>query len=249
MLKQSGRFLLQVVLVTAVMVTAAFAQSLPPTAQAAIDKVFADYNKPDSPGCSLAVYQNGAMAFARGYGRASLEHGVPITPQTVFDIGSTSKQFTAVSIMLLEQDGRLTLDDAVQKHIPELPAYEQPITIRHLLHHTSGLRDYLTLWALAGMNTENWTTQDDAGRRRAPGGPAAARQLSRRSRVPVLEHRLPAAGGDCETGERQEPARVRGRTGVRSAGHDEHVHSRRSPQGRLAPCDRVFATRRRRFRD
>jgi CubicO group peptidase (beta-lactamase class C family) len=80
----------------------------------------------------------------------------------VFDIGSTSKQFTAFAILLLERDEKLALDDDVRKYVPELQPIQPPVTIRHLMVHTSGIRDYLTLWSLAGMKTENWTTQDDA---------------------------------------------------------------------------------------
>ncbi|MBP1635075.1 MAG: beta-lactamase, partial [Acidobacteria bacterium] len=132
--------------------------------RAKVDEVFAAFTKAPSPGCALAVYRDGEIAYARGYGLASLEHSVPITPTTVFDIGSTSKQFTAFSILLLERDGRLSLDDEVQRFIPELPRYQRPVTVRHLLQHTSGLRDYLTLFELAGVKTESWTTQQDAVR-------------------------------------------------------------------------------------
>src|SRR5690242_8155326 len=123
---------------------------LAPTVGADIDRVFSDVAKPNSPGCALAVYQNGKIVYERGYGLASLENQVPITPRTVFDLGSTSKQFTAFSILLLERDGKLALADDVRKYIPELPKYERTITIADLMHHTSGLRDYLTLWNLAG---------------------------------------------------------------------------------------------------
>src|SRR4051794_22319000 len=92
---------------------------------------------------------------------ASLEQGALITPQTVFDIGSTSKQFTATSILLLAQDGKLSLDDDVHKFLPELPDYGTPVTLRHLLHHTSGMRDYTNLMFLGGFNIEDWTTDDD----------------------------------------------------------------------------------------
>lgn len=127
-----------------------------------VDAVFAEYAKPGSPGCSLAVVQNGRIAYEKGYGLASLEFGVPIDPKkTVFDIGSTSKQFTATSILLLAKDGKLSLDDEVRKHIPEFPDYGTPVTIRHLLHHTSGIRDYLNLMILAGFNFEDWTTAED----------------------------------------------------------------------------------------
>jgi CubicO group peptidase (beta-lactamase class C family) len=128
-----------------------------------VDAVFAEYAKPGSPGCSLAVVQNGNIVYEKGYGLASIEHGVPIDPKkTVFDIGSTSKQITAASILLLAQDGKLSLDDEVRKHVPELPDYGTPVTIRHLLHHTSGIRDYINLMAMGGINFEDWTTGADA---------------------------------------------------------------------------------------
>ena len=85
----------------------AAAQPLPAEQRQLVDRVFAAYDRADTPGCAVAVYRSGEIAYARGYGLASLEHRVPITPQTVFDIGSTSKQFTAFSILLLERDGKL----------------------------------------------------------------------------------------------------------------------------------------------
>src|SRR5208283_2926470 len=128
----------------------------------AVDQVFADYSKPGSPGCSLGVFRDGRIIYAKGYGLANLEENVPITPQTVFDIGSTSKQFTAASILLLEKQGKLSVNDDIRKRIPELPDYGQTITILNLLNHTSGLRDYLTLMGLAGINIDSVTTDDDA---------------------------------------------------------------------------------------
>lgn len=129
--------------------------------QRQVDAVFAAFG-PATPGCALGVYRDGRIAYARGYGLANLEHRIPITPQTVFDIGSTSKQFTAASILLLAQDGKLSVDDALLKWIPELPAYAQSMTIRHLLHHTSGIRDYLTLMSLRGIDFDGITTDRDA---------------------------------------------------------------------------------------
>jgi CubicO group peptidase (beta-lactamase class C family) len=128
----------------------------------AVDEVFDDLAKPGSPGCALGVYRDGQMIYAKGYGLANLEESVAITPQSVFDIGSTSKQFTATSILLLEKQGKLSVNDDVRKHIPELPDYGHKITILHLLNHTSGLRDYLTLMELAGINTDGVTTDEDA---------------------------------------------------------------------------------------
>lgn len=129
---------------------------------AAVDEVFADYTKPGSPGCAVAVYRNGRISYAKGYGLANIEEDVPITPESVFDIGSTSKQFTAASILLLEKQGKLSVNDDIRKYIPELPDYGQKITILHLLNHTSGLRDYLTLMHLAGFNMDSVTTDEDA---------------------------------------------------------------------------------------
>ena len=127
-----------------------------------VDSVFASYDRTDAPGCAVGVYQDGRIRYARGYGLADLEHRVPITPATVFDIGSTSKQFTAATILLLQQEGKLSLDDDVRRFLPELPDYERPITIRHLLHHTSGIRDYIGLMRLAGIRTDDVSTPDDA---------------------------------------------------------------------------------------
>jgi CubicO group peptidase (beta-lactamase class C family) len=128
----------------------------------AVDEIFVDLTKEGSPGCALGVYRDGKMVYSKGYGLANLEQNVPITPQTVFDIGSTSKQFTAASILLLEKQGKLSINDDVRKYIPELPDYGQKVTILHLLYHTSGLRDYLTLMDLAGIHIDGVTTDEDA---------------------------------------------------------------------------------------
>ena len=129
---------------------------------AAVDEVFEDLTKTGSPGCALGIYRDGKLFYAKGYGLANLEENVAITPQSVFDIGSTSKQFTAASILLLEKQGKLSINDDIRKYIPELPDYGQKISILHLLNHTSGLRDYLTLMDLAGVNTDSVTTDADA---------------------------------------------------------------------------------------
>lgn len=129
-----------------------------------VDAVFAEYDRSDSPGCSLGVYRDGRIVYARGYGMANLELGVANSPHTVFDIGSTSKQFTAFSIQLLAREGKLSLDDDIRKWLPEVPDYGKgkTITIRHMLHHTSGLRDYLVAMELEGIQEEDWTTEQDA---------------------------------------------------------------------------------------
>jgi CubicO group peptidase (beta-lactamase class C family) len=131
-------------------------------ASSAVDEVFADFTKAGSPGCAVAVYRNGRIIYAKGHGLANVEEDVALTPESIFDIGSTSKQFTAASILLLEKQGKLSVNDDVRKYIPELPDYGPKITILHLLNHTSGLRDYLTLMDLAGINTDSVTTDEDA---------------------------------------------------------------------------------------
>lgn len=120
-----------------------------------VDRLFTKWDKPDSPGCALAVIQNGEIVYKRGYGMANLEYDIPISPHSVFDIASNSKQFTAMCIVLLARQNMLTLDDELQKYIPEIPRYSHPITLRHLIYHTSGLRDYLTLMNMSGMICEN----------------------------------------------------------------------------------------------
>jgi CubicO group peptidase (beta-lactamase class C family) len=120
-----------------------------------VDAVFAQWDRPGSPGCALGVYQDGRTVYARGYGAADLEHDVPITPDSVFYAGSVSKQFTAMAAALAITQGRLGPDDNVRKYVPELPDYGRPITIRHLVHHTSGLRDINTLMVLAGRRDED----------------------------------------------------------------------------------------------
>ena len=133
-----------------------------PSVTRRVDSLFASYDRRDSPGCALAVIRNGAAAYTRGYGMASLELQVPITPRTVFDIGSTAKQFAATSILLLEQEGKVSLDDDVRKFIPELPDYGAKVTLRNLLQHTSGLPDYVGLLRLAGARTEDVATDEEA---------------------------------------------------------------------------------------
>lgn len=128
--------------------------TLDESAQNQIDGVF-DFVSVGDPGCALGVVQNGQMAYAKGYGLANLDWGMPVSSSTVFDIGSVSKQFTSTAIALLDIDGVLSIDDDVRKWIPELPEYGRTITIRHLLNHTSGIRDYLTLMGLAGTDFNN----------------------------------------------------------------------------------------------
>jgi CubicO group peptidase (beta-lactamase class C family) len=117
---------------------------------AAVDAAFARWNA-SSPGCAVGVGANGRIVLERAYGMADLERDVPNKPDTIFEAGSVSKQLTAAAVLLLARDGKLSLDDPVRKHVPELPAYpEGAITIRHMLTHTSGLRDWGAVAGIAG---------------------------------------------------------------------------------------------------
>jgi CubicO group peptidase (beta-lactamase class C family) len=127
-----------------------------------VDKVFAEWDSTVSPGCALSVIKDGKIIYKRGYGMADLDHDIPISPETVFHVASISKQFTAAAILLLAQEGKLSLDDDVRKYVPELPDFGALITIRQLIHHTSGLRDQWSLLGLAGWRYSlDLITDDD----------------------------------------------------------------------------------------
>ena len=131
---------------------------------AGADRAFEKFTKAyvaPAPGCAAAVSLNGEVVFEKAFGLADLEHNVPNTTQTIFESGSVAKQFTAAALVLLQQDGKLSLDDPVRKYIPELPDYGSPLTIRHLLNHTSGLRDWGTVLSLTGAGRgDRVITQD-----------------------------------------------------------------------------------------
>ena len=143
-------------------VTAAGAQGYPKKTAKQIDQIFSPWNKADSPGCAVGVYAGGGIAYEHGYGMANLNDDIPITPRTVFHVASMSKQFTAASILLLEKQGKLSLEDDVHKYIPELPDFGHRITLANLLHHTSGIRDQWALLDLSGWRySQDLITQDD----------------------------------------------------------------------------------------
>jgi len=136
-------------------VPACFAQQDASELNRKVDNIFAEFDKPDSPGCALGVIRDGEFVYKKGYGEGSLELSVPLTSQSVFYMGSVSKQFTAASVVLAAEQGYLSLDDDVRKYVPEIPVYGKPITLREMLHHTSGFRDILGLLLLAGRNFED----------------------------------------------------------------------------------------------
>src|SRR6185369_795147 len=126
-----------------------------------VDELFAGMNNDASPGAAVVVIKDGKIICENGYGMADLASGVKISPSTIFHVGSVSKQFTAMAVQLLVQDGKLSLDDDVRKFLPELYDFGQTITIRHLLNHTSGLREQLQLLFMSGWRLADVTTRDD----------------------------------------------------------------------------------------
>lgn len=127
-----------------------------------VDELFEKWDTTKSPGCALAVVKNGEILYKKGYGMATLEHSATIQPSTRFYIASTSKQFAAFQIALLEEAGLLSAEDDVREYIPELPDYGSTIRILHLIHHISGLRDFLELNALSGRHYDELITPEDA---------------------------------------------------------------------------------------
>lgn len=129
-----------------------------------IDSLFNGWNTPNHPGGAIAVMQEGKTVFSKAYGLASLEYLTPNSTETLFNIGSNSKQFTAMAIVLLNERNELSFDDDIRTHIPELPDFGKTITIRHLLHHTSGLRDVHGLLGLAGWRNDDVIANEDLNR-------------------------------------------------------------------------------------
>ena len=125
------------------------------TLAAKIDQLFSEWNKPNSPGAAVAVTKDSKLIYKQEYGMANLEYDIPITPSTIFDIASVSKQFAAFAIATLAHDGKLSLDDDIRVHLPDVPDFGPTITLRHLLHHTSGLRDWVQSLVIAGVAMED----------------------------------------------------------------------------------------------
>ena len=165
----------------------------------AVDALFASWDTPGSPGCALAVARDGALVYTRGHGYANLDYDIPITPRTVFDVASVTKQFVAALANMLALEGKLSLDDDVRKWLPELPEYEAPITMGHLIHHTGGLRDYLNLFPLAGAGDYYAVSREQLlammSRQRAPVFPPGERHEYSNTGYMLLAHILERAGG------------------------------------------------------
>jgi CubicO group peptidase (beta-lactamase class C family) len=126
-----------------------------------VDALFASITNTATPGCAVAVVQDGKTVHSKGYGMANLETGTPVRPDSIFHVASISKQFTAMAVLMLERDGKLSLDDNIRDYLPEVPDFGETITIRHLLQHTSGLRDQWDLLWLAGWREHDVVTEAD----------------------------------------------------------------------------------------
>ena len=134
--------------------------AMPTPSSEKVDALFVEWDKPDAPGCALAVTRGGEVVYEHGYGSANLDHDIPISRQSVFYVASVAKQFTAASIALLATQGKLSLDDDIRKHLPEMPAYPSPVTVRQLIHHTGGVREYSHLMQLAGIRFQDASEED-----------------------------------------------------------------------------------------
>jgi len=125
-----------------------------------VDRIFSAFNT-HTPGCAVGVAQHGTPVLKSGYGMADLERSVPITADTIFESGSVAKQFTAMSLLLLEKEGKISLDDPMRKYLPELPDYGAPLTIRHVLSHVSGLREWRLVATLSGQSEGTYVLNNE----------------------------------------------------------------------------------------
>lgn len=156
------RYLSIGIIISSTIGAAAFAPQTSGGREARVAAIFAEYDKPTSPGCAVAVYEGDRIAHKAAFGMANLDHDIPLTPSSVFHVASVSKQFTGTAILLLAADGKLSLDDDIRKHLPELPDLGKRITIRQLANHTSGIRDQWDLLNLAGWRySRDLITDDD----------------------------------------------------------------------------------------
>lgn len=133
-----------------IVVTLVAREALSADAKKFTDQLLAPWDRTDGPGAVVAVWRGGRTLMAKGYGMANLAYDIPFTATTPTNIGSTTKQFTAFAVMLLVEDGKLSLDDDVRKYIPELPDFGKTVTVRHLLTHTTGYREIYNALTIAG---------------------------------------------------------------------------------------------------
>jgi CubicO group peptidase (beta-lactamase class C family) len=210
-----------------------------------IDAIFGDFDTPETPGCSLGVIRNDEFIYRRAYGMANLEYDIPLTSRSVFRIGSTSKQFTAMAIALLAESGQISMDDPLSKYFPEFPAWASQISIRHLVHHISGIRDYLDLAYLAGKTEDSDYFSDDwaialLARQREGNFPPGSRFLYSNSGYLLLAHLVRRSTGQS-LGEFSEK-NIFSPLGMKNTHfHDDHTHIVRQRASGYAPTDGGFS--------
>ena len=141
-------------------ITLVLSESIAKSKEGKVDQAFYAYKINDGPGAAVAIKQKGKILYSNGYGLANLEYDIPVTPTSVFHIASVSKQFTAFSILLLQADGKLNINDDIRKYIPEVPDFGTTITLKHLATHTSGLRDQWNLLQMAGWRMDDVITKE-----------------------------------------------------------------------------------------
>ena len=179
--------------------------------------MFREWDRDDSPGCAAGALRRGAFVFQNAYGMANLDHAVPLTPDSIFRMASVSKQFTVAAVLVAEDQGLLSLEDPLRKHFPDLPDWADPVRIRHLAHHTSGIRDYLVVMALRGLGDDAYYTDAEVLE--------ALRQLERLNFEPGSEYlysnsRLLAAGPADPPDLGEDPPGIRGGAPSRPGRHD-----------------------------
>jgi CubicO group peptidase (beta-lactamase class C family) len=169
------------------------AQGIPDAVKKKIDSIFGQWNFPNSPGGVIGVIRNDSLIYSKGYGMANLEYSIPNSPETIYHMASVSKQFTAYSILLLANAGKLSLEDDIRKYLPWFPDLHEKITIRHLMNHTSGIRDQWQLLAISGTRLDDVITQDQIINSHEAAGP----QFETRRKI-LFQQRIYHAGRNCK---------------------------------------------------
>ncbi|MDY8135955.1 serine hydrolase domain-containing protein [Aquimarina sp. 2201CG5-10] len=136
-------------------------ETLLPDKKKKVDRLFERWNKSNSPGMAIGIISKGKMIYAKGYGLASLEHSITNSSKTVFNIASNSKQFTAACIAILQSKGKLNVNQTLKNFFPDFSDYAKDITIKHLLHHTSGIRDFSQITYLSGLRPDDYYNDND----------------------------------------------------------------------------------------
>ncbi len=239
-MKQAFCFTLWIALTASTGMLSAAAQENEP----AVDAIFKEFDNDNTPGCSLGVIRDNEFIYRRGYGMANLEHDIPLSNKSVFRIGSTSKQFTALAVALLANAGNLSVDDPVSKYFPEFPAWAEAMTVSQLVWHTSGIRDYLELAWLAGLTeeadyfTDDWVI-DLLARQQETNFQPGDQYLYSNSGYLLLAHLVKRVTG--QSLKDFADARIFGPLGMKQTHfHDDHTHIVPGRAAGYAPSEEGF---------